>query len=65
MMLTCSKQLNLKVKDFAAIEDLSEWVLENFPSKQKLKDDPILWDELACYVGEVCREMLDAKWSIE
>lgn len=51
--------------DLVTIKVLSEWILEHFPNIKDLKADPVLWDELSCYVGEVYRKILDTQWSIE
>lgn len=50
--------------DLDSVKILSEWILEKFESYQDVEKDPVLWDELSCYVGEVYRQALDSQWAI-
>lgn len=60
-----SDSMNLDDYDVTAIKALSEWILDNFSNIRDIKNDPELWDELSCYIGEVYIKTLDAEWSIE
>lgn len=51
--------------ELESIRPISEWILDNFTSIEDLESNPLLWDELSCYVGEVYRKTLDSEWAIE
>tara|TARA_R110002050_G_scaffold45646_1_gene107876 strand:+ start:474 stop:896 length:423 start_codon:yes stop_codon:yes gene_type:complete len=47
------------------IGELSNWILENYQDIESMKSDSEVFDELICYIGELYREKIDGKWSIE
>lgn len=51
--------------ELESVGPLSDWILDTFSSVEELERDPQLWDELACYVGEVYRKALGSEWAIE
>ncbi len=60
-----SLKTKLTNNDFEALLEISEWVLQNVKSIEELKNNPELWNEVSCYIGEVSRKILNGKWTIE
>lgn len=49
---------------FDVLENISVWIIDRYSTVDDIKSDPVVWDELSCYIGEVYKTHIHGDWNI-